>query len=282
MDYYQISFSLSQKAKSFEKDLLKNDLLSIGFDAFVDIDERSFEGYCPKKDFSEESLKQTINNSIITDNLSLRYDIKFIKDENWNQKWEETSSNVQIGNFCNIRKSTQPQTSVIYDIIINPKQSFGTANHPTTYMIIEYLSTLMMKDKSVMDMGCGTAVLGILCKKMGAKYVECIDIDDWAYNNAIENREANNVDIVVKKGSSEEISKDTLFDLFIANINLNILLENIKYYAPHIKENGLLVLSGFYEQDTKELIDTTKQYGLTFHYNKISNEWSILVLRKVK
>jgi len=280
MDYYQITFFLSKKAKSFEKDLLKNDLLSIGFDAFVDIDDRSFEGYCPQKDFDEERLKDIINNSLITDCLTLKYDIKLIKDENWNKKWEETSSNVQINNFCNIRKSTQPKTNVIYDIIINPKQSFGTANHPTTYMIIEYLSTLTMKGKAVMDMGCGTAVLGILCKKMGANYVECIDIDDWAYNNAKENREANNVDITIKKGSSEQISKDMLFDLFIANINLNILLENINYYVRHLKQNGLLVLSGFYEQDTKELIDATKQYGLTFHYNRVSNEWSILVLRK--
>ena len=281
MDYYQVNFFLSNKVKYFEVDLLKNDLAQAGFDSFVDILDNNFEAYCPSEVFSQDNIQIVINNSLLSDKDSVRYSIKFIKDENWNKTWEETSPSVQFGNFCNIRKSNQSYKQVTYDIIINPEQSFGTANHPTTAMIIEYLSTIDMKGKNVMDMGCGTAVLGILCKKMGADYVECVDIDKWAYNNAISNTQSNNVDICVKLGSSEEMSANHIFDVFLANINLNILLENIPFYALKIKTGGLLILSGFFEDDINELENTTKQYNLTFYHKVTKNNWALLVLKKI-
>ncbi|MGP1515703.1 MAG: 50S ribosomal protein L11 methyltransferase [Bacteroidales bacterium] len=281
MNYYQVNFFLSDKARDFEADLLKNDLLQIGFDSFVDITYNSFEAYCPEKDFSKEKIPNIIKNSLLRDKDVVRYEIIFIKDKNWNKIWEQTSLSVQFGTFCHIRKSDQLYKQVKYDIIINPEQSFGTANHPTTYMIIEYLSTMSMQSKNVMDMGCGTAVLGILCKKMGADYVECVDIDKWAYENAKANAKANAVDIVVKFGGQEQISDNHLFDIFIANINLNILLSNMSFYTHNIKTDGLLILSGFYEQDIKELEDVTKQYGLTFLHKNIREDWALLVLKKI-
>lgn len=280
MNYYKVDFFLSDKAKGFDADLLKNDLAQIGFDAFVDIDDNSFEAYCPEKLFLEDSLPNVINNSLIADKDAVRYDITFIKDENWNKTWEETSPSVQFGGFCHIRKSNQPYRQVTYDIIINPEQSFGTANHPTTAMIIEYLSKEKMTGKSVMDMGCGTAVLGILCKKMGADYVECVDIDEWAYRNAKDNAAANEVDICVKLGSSEQMEVERKFDLFLANINLNILLENMPMYALQIKSGGRLVLSGFYKEDTEELQTAAKQYGLLPCYKQTMDNWALLVLKK--
>ena len=281
MNYFQVNFFLGNKARSYDADLLKNDLLSVGFDSFVDIDGKSFEAYCPEKDFHQDGLQKVIDLSLISDKDSVKYEIKFIKDENWNRIWEETSPSVLFGDFCHIRKSTQPYKKVRYDIIINPEQSFGTANHPTTAMIIEYLSAIDMQGKNVMDMGCGTAVLGILCNKMGAEYVECVDIDQWAYRNAMDNAAANKVDITVKLGSSGEMTDGCLFDLFLANINLNILLDNIKYYAPKIKQGGLLVLSGFYEEDVKELQDAAQPYGLAFYDRKTKDEWALLVLKKI-
>ena len=281
MNYYQVDFFLGNKVKDFEIDLLKNDLADIGFESFVDISDNSFEAYCQQGLFSQQNVQRVVSDSLLTDKASVKYNIKFIKDENWNKLWEETFLNVQFGSFCNIRKSTQPYKTVTYDIIINPEQSFGTANHPTTAMIIEYLSTLDMNGRKVMDMGCGTAVLGILCKKMGAAYVECVDIDEWAYKNALSNAKANMVDICVKLGSSEKMSADNTFDLFLANINLNILLGNIPYYAPKIKKGGLLVLSGFFEEDIAELETESNQFGLRFYHKNIRDNWALLVLKKI-
>lgn len=281
MNYYQVNFFLSSKSRDFETDLLKNDLAQIGFDSFVDIDDNSFEAYCPENLFSETAVRNTITFSMINDKEALKYETKFIKDENWNKIWEETSPSVLFGDFCHIRKSNQPYKQVKYDIIINPQQSFGTANHPTTAMIIEYMSQMNMNGKSVMDMGCGTAVLGILAKKMGAKYVECVDIDEWAYRNAKDNGQANDVDIRVKLVGEQDEKSEEKFDLFLANINLNILLDNMSSYAKRIKQGGILVLSGFYEDDIAELEDTTKQYGFTFYNKNIRDNWALLALKKL-
>ena len=281
MNYYQVNFSLGLKARNFDADLLKNALLPFGFDSFVDKEEaNAFEAYCPEKDFSSANIQKAIDNSYIENKSQIQYDIVFIKDENWNKLWEETSPSVQFGDFCHIRKQKQPYRKVKYDIIINPCQSFGTANHPTTALIIEFLSSLNMQGKNVMDMGCGTAVLGILCKKMGAGYVEAIDIDSWAFQNALDNAKSNNADITVKLGSSEAISKDINFDIFIANINLNILLDNMEAYAGKIKSNGLMVLSGFFPQDAEELNAKAATLNFAVYKQSVKDGWALSVLKK--
>ncbi len=273
MNYIEVRFFLGKSDNDYAADLLKGDLLSIGFESFMDNDDGSFCAYCKQEDFSKDKLLAYNN---------LNYSISVIEDRDWNSVWEENSPSVLFGNFCNVRKQSQPFKQVKYDIIINPKQSFGTANHPTTSMIITYLQKIEkdIKNKSVLDMGCGTGVLAILSKKMGAKYVEAIDIDDWAYKNVIENATVNNVELTIRQGSSNVISKDKKFDFIYANINLNILLENMIFYSKALKDNGYLILSGFYDNDTKELLEETKKLNLTFYYQMKKDDWALLVLNK--
>lgn len=146
-------------------------------------------------------------------------------------------------------------------------------------MIIDLLLSMNMRGKQVMDMGCGTGVLGILAKKMGADYVEAIDIDSWAFQNTLDNALANNVKIIVKQGGAEVISKGKEFDIFIANINLNILKENLPIYNKHIKKGGMLILSGFYQEDIKEMENFTSDFGYKPIKTKEKDSWALMLLQ---
>ncbi|MEE3412338.1 MAG: 50S ribosomal protein L11 methyltransferase [Bacteroidales bacterium] len=278
MNYIRVNFSLSNETE-WKVDLFKDSLLQVGFDSFVDTDE-GFEAYAPEPDFKQDIIQEIIKQSALENKENVKYNIDFIADQNWNYVWEQTSPCVNIRGLCLIRKSSQEKQNTLYDIIINPKQSFGTATHPTTYMIIEYLLSLDMNNKSVMDMGCGTGVLGILSKKMGAKYVEAIDIDSWAKENTEENAYDNNVVLNIKQGGAEVISNDKCFDIFIANINLNILKDNIPIYTKYINKGGSLILSGFYQEDIKELLDNVLILGYKLKTSLTKDNWALVVLEK--
>lgn len=278
MNYIRVNFSLSNETE-WKVDLFKDSLLQVGFDSFVDTDE-GFEAYAPEPDFKQDIIQEIIKQSALENKENVKYNIDFIADQNWNYVWEQTSPCVNIRGLCLIRKSSQEKQNTLYDIIINPKQSFGTATHPTTYMIIEYLLSLDMNNKYVMDMGCGTGVLGILSKKMGAKYVEAIDIDSWAKENTEENAYENNVVLNIKQGGAEVISNDKCFDIFIANINLNILKDNIPIYTKYINKGGSLILSGFYQEDIKELLDNVLILGYKLKTSLTKDNWALVVLEK--
>lgn len=278
MNYIRVNFSLSNETE-WKVDLFKDSLLQVGFDSFVDTDE-GFEAYAPEPDFKQDIIQEIIKQSALENKENVKYNTDFIADQNWNYVWEQTSPCVNIRGLCLIRKSSQEKQNTLYDIIINPKQSFGTATHPTTYMIIEYLLSLDMNNKSVMDMGCGTGVLGILSKKMGAKYVEAIDIDSWAKENTEENAYENNVVLNIKQGGAEVISNDKCFDIFIANINLNILKDNIPIYTKYINKGGSLILSGFYQEDIKELLDNVLILGYKLKTSLTKDNWALVVLEK--
>ena len=278
MNYIKVNFSLSNETE-WKVDLFKDSLLQVGFDSFVDTDE-GFEAYAPEPDFKQDIIQEIIKQSALENKENVKYNIDFIADQNWNYVWEQTSPCVNIRGLCLIRKSSQEKQNTLYDIIINPKQSFGTATHPTTYMIIEYLLSLDMNNKYVMDMGCGTGVLGILSKKMGAKYVEAIDIDSWAKENTEENAYENNVVLNIKQGGAEVISNDKCFDIFIANINLNILKDNIPIYTKYINKGGSLILSGFYQEDIKELLDNVLILRYKLKTSLTKDNWALVVLEK--
>lgn len=277
MNYIQVSFSINGE-KEWRIELFKEALLEVGFESFVD-NEKGFDAYAPQKDFKECLIPQIIAASFFDDKNKIKYSSTLIEDQNWNSLWEETSPSVRFDNRCLIRKSTQLKENTLYDIIINPRQSFGTATHPTTYMIIDLLLSMNMRGKQVMDMGCGTGVLGILAKKMGADYVEAIDIDSWAFQNTLDNALANNVKIIVKQGGAEVISKGKEFDIFIANINLNILKENLPIYNKHIKKGGMLILSGFYQEDIKEMENFTSDFGYKPIKTKEKDSWALMLLQ---
>lgn len=217
--------------------------------------------------------------------LPLKYEAKEMEDRDWNAEWEATHEAVMVryeGGSVWVRAPFHPhRDDVSYEIIIEPKMSFGTAHHPTTYMMLSYVAELPMAGKSVLDMGCGTAVLAILAKMRGAEYVEGIDVDEWAYRNAQENAATNGVDVDLKLGDATTLKrKGRSFDVIIANINRNILLSDMERYAAVLVKEGTLLLSGFYEADEGALIARANELGMNLVDKKNRDGWSALRLGK--
>lgn len=213
--------------------------------------------------------------------LPLKYTAQPMEDRDWNAEWEKSHEAVLVrydGGSLWVRAPFHPhRNDVDYEIIIEPKMSFGTAHHPTTYMMLSYVAELPVNGMRVLDMGCGTAVLGILAKMRGASYVEGVDVDEWAYRNAQENAAANGVELTLRLGDAATLHG--AFDMVIANINRNILLADMERYAAVLNPGGTLLLSGFYQADEGVLIARANELGLTFTDKKTRDSWSSLQLR---
>ena len=203
-----------------------------------------------------------------------------MEDKDWNEEWEKGHQAVLVeynGGSVWVRAPFHPhRDDVNYELLIEPKMSFGTAHHPTTYMMLSYVAELDMEGKRVLDMGCGTAVLAILAKMRGASYVEGVDIDEWAFSNAQENAASNHVDIALKLGDANTLQGN--FDVIIANINRNILLADMDKYAAVLNVGGTLLLSGFYEADEGALVSKANTLGLSLHSKKTRDGWAALQL----
>ena len=224
-------------------EILIVELGEIGFESFVE-NEEGFLAYIQENEFDEKKIAEL---QIIKTNPSIfTYTFQIVEDENWNAIWESNYEPVVIKNKCGIRAPFHPENKdVEYDLIIEPKMSFGTAHHETTSNMIEFLLEEDLKGKSVLDMGCGTSVLAILAAKRGSSKVFAIDNDEWAYNNSLENILKNNEpEINVILGDANSLT-NLYFDVIIANINRNILLNDIKFYANSLNDNGILLMSCF-------------------------------------
>lgn len=214
--------------------------------------------------------------------LPLKYTAQPMEDRDWNAEWEKSHEAVLVryeGGSLWVRAPFHPhRNDVDYEIIIEPKMSFGTAHHPTTYMMLSYVAELPVNGMRVLDMGCGTAVLGILAKMRGASYVEGVDVDEWAYRNAQENAAANGVELTLRLGDAASLHG--AFDMVIANINRNILLADMERYAAVLNPGGTLLLSGFYQADEGALIARANELGMTFTDKKTRDNWSAMRLTK--
>jgi len=247
------------------------ELGELGYESFVDIEDGML-AYIPESLFNEQLIREI---QIIKENPSLfSFSFQLMEDKNWNEVWESNYDAVVINNRCGIRAPFHPENNdVEFDLVIMPKMSFGTAHHETTSNMIELLLDEDIKNKSVLDMGCGTSVLAILAAKLGAANVVAIDNDEWAYNNSLENIVKNNeADIKVILGDASSI-KSMHFDLIIANINRNILLNDIHTYAESLNKKGILLMSGFYEQDIPVIKEETAKYELHFDRYITKNNW---------
>jgi ribosomal protein L11 methyltransferase len=252
-------------------EILIVELGEIGFESFVE-NEEGFLAYIQENEFDE---KKIVELQIIKTNPSIfTYTFQIVEDENWNAIWESNYEPVVIKNKCGIRAPFHPENKdVEYDLIIEPKMSFGTAHHETTSNMIEFLLEEDLKGKSVLDMGCGTSVLAILAAKRGSSKVFAIDNDEWAYNNSLENILKNNEpEINVILGDANSLT-NLYFDVIIANINRNILLNDIKLYANSLNDNGILLMSGFYEQDIPAIKEECGKYNLNFDRYISKNNW---------
>ena len=274
MKYIEVTFTM--ESTELFRDLLIDTLGNEGpYESFVETTD-GLQAYVQASQYDPQWLAATVQAFPVP----LKYKAEEMEDKDWNSEWEKGHQAVLVeynGGSVWVRAPFHPhRTDVNYELIIEPKMSFGTAHHPTTYMMLSYVAELDMVGRRVLDMGCGTAVLGILAKVRGAAYVEGIDIDEWAFANARENAAANGVEFTFKLGGAEAI--EGRFDIILANINRNILLADMERYAAVLNAGGSLLLSGFYEADEGALIAKANDLGLIFKDKKNRDGWSSLHL----
>ncbi|MAR99691.1 MAG: 50S ribosomal protein L11 methyltransferase [Flavobacteriales bacterium] len=273
MNYKEVIFSFQPLQPWSE--ILVAYLSDLDFESFEDINEGA-RAYIKEEDFNFSDVEK------ICSQLDCKIDInhKVIKQENWNAKWESDFQPITIGSKCGIRADFHEPLEVEYEIIITPKMSFGTGHHATTYGMIEAMLGLDFNDKKVLDMGCGTAVLAILAHQLGSNKVDAIDIEEWAFNNALENIIMNgSSNILVHKGGKENIEGE--FDIILANINRNILIQDMHAYSSHLLHNGLTLFSGFYEQDLDLIKQEAKRQGLKYISHNSKNNWVTAKFQKL-
>jgi ribosomal protein L11 methyltransferase len=276
MKYLKVSFSCLPNTEVIT-DVLASDLVEIGYETFVTT-EIGLDAYVPESAYSEERALQVIQDFILESEIT--FSSEELEDKDWNEEWEKHYFQpIVIDNDCIIRSTFHKiEGEYKYQILIDPKMAFGTGHHQTTGLILREILKMELQGKSVLDMGCGTAVLAILASMKGADSITGIDIDDWAYKNAIENVRLNNVKNIKLMRGGAELLGDESYDVIFANINRNILLRDIPLYAKSMNHNAKLIMSGFYKEDIPAIQLKCEEVGLTYsHFNELDN-WVTLVV----
>src|SRR5690606_12892197 len=256
MNYLEFTFTIAPLQPASE--ILIAELGQAGFESFV-ANETGITAYIPKEAFEEDGLSGV--QILQSGELSITYTTQETEQVNWNEEWEKNFHPIQVEDSCCVRAPFHPKTDVKYDIVIEPKMSFGTGHHATTHMMIQFLLKNDFEGKKVLDMGCGTGVLAIVAEKRGAVEVDAIDIDNWCYQNSMENVERNNCSRISVFEGGAELLGGKKYDVVIANINRNILLEDIPTYSRCLEKGGQLYLSGFYEADIPAIQEKCLEHG---------------------
>ena len=273
--YTEYNFTISPKEPGTE--ILIAELGALGFESFVENDT-GLMAYIQNKDWSENMLENifVLNSS----EFEIEYSHKKVEQTNWNIEWEKNFDPIQVEDKVSIRAPFHENPNLEFDIVIEPKMSFGTGHHETTYMMLQHLLELDATGKKVLDMGCGTGILAIFAEMKGANSIDAIDVDSWCYTNSLENVEGNKCKkISVLKGDAL-LLKDQKYDLIIANINRNILLQDLSAYTSCLNENGVLLLSGFYQKDIPIIDNEVKKYNLELTKITEKNNWVALRYQK--
>lgn len=276
MDYISIEIKCSAELS----DILLAELSELGFDSFLEKEE-GLEASCPKDIFDKEQTEATFTRYQSLFDFSYAYNE--VSKVNWNQEWEKNYDPIFVDNDIYVRATFHaPRPEFTYEIVIDPKMSFGTGHHATTSMMLTNQLLIDHKDKAVLDAGTGTGILAIMASMLGAKSVIANDIDEWCIGNSAENIALNHVgNLEVRLGATPALAFSVEeFDIVLANINKNVLLEEIPTYAHILKKMGILVLSGFYEGDLQDIENCARQVGLTLLSYKTKNNWCSPVFRK--
>lgn len=270
-----LELSIDAVIKEPWNEILISDLSDIGFESFLEDESGVLKAYIGISSFDEEKLNMLLKNR--KQHVSLSHQTQVLPEENWNAAWEAQFSPVLIGNQLEIIAPFHVSTIKNgYTLVIEPKMTFGTGHHQTTYLICSYLLKYPPTNKQVLDMGTGTGVLAILSEKLGAKSIDAVEIEDWSVENANENAERNNCSrIKVIQGSKEQIP-DKYYDLILANINRNILEDQLSAYAKHANSGSTLLLSGFFSTDISQLKEIAEQNDYEFGSNYSKDDWSML------
>ncbi|MFK7050219.1 MULTISPECIES: 50S ribosomal protein L11 methyltransferase [Flavobacterium] len=270
MQNIYIGYHFEVEPKELGSEILIAELGELPFDSFIET-ENGFSAYIPKENWNENILDDIyiLQNS----DFKISYTFEEIEQQNWNAEWEKNFAPIDVDGLCHVRAPFHPKTDAEFDIVIEPKMSFGTGHHETTHMMIQHLLELNLKGLKTLDMGCGTAILAILAEMKGAQPIDAIDIDNWCYLNSIENAERNNCKHITVYEGDASLLTDKKYDLIIANINRNILLNDMQTYVTCLNPNGIILFSGFYEQDIPHIDASCTEKGLTFVKKISRNNW---------
>ena len=270
MDYHQFTFTTN------EPELLLAFIQDLPFDSF-ELEEKILQAYIPAKDDTEEMRKNLDN---LKERVDFNYRQSVIPYQNWNTVWESNFSPIRVGDFCGIRTDFHPpfDPPVTHEIQIQPKMAFGTGHHATTWMVIDQMAKLDFKDKKVLDYGCGTGILAILAEKMGATALDAVDIEPPAIENTLEHITLNNCTrITTYEGTLDQLAQNR-YQIILANINRNVILKSLPTLYNQLEKGGYLLISGFIQQDTDLLQNTTQQQGFTLQEIQTRENWICMVL----
>ena len=280
MQYIVVHFNFDNEP-DYVSDLLAASLGEIGFESFTETEE-GFDAYIPAKKMNKDEIAQAIESFPYARNI--RFTDEKLEDKDWNEEWEKHFFEpIIIENECVIHSSFHKDVPKLkYDIIINPKMSFGSGHPETTGLMIAEMLHQNLVGKTVLDMGCGTSVLAILASLKGAAAVTAIDIDDWCVENSKENIQLNNIKNIEVQLGDASLLKSKHFDVILANINRNILLNDMPAYADCLPVGGILFMSGFYSEDVPLIQEQANQCGLELNYSKQKNNWALVKVTKRK
>ena len=257
-------------------EILMAELIEIGFDSFTE-EHDGILAYIQKETFKEEELKEV--HLLQNPEIKISYTFQEMPNINWNEEWEKNFSPINVEDKVSIRAEFHGNQNLPHEIIIQPKMSFGTGHHATTYLMIQQMLDMNFENKTVLDMGCGTSVLAIFAKQQGAGKTVAIDIDEWSVENSIENAARNSVELEISQGTAENLGSEN-FDIILANINRNILISDIPTYVSVLNPGGQLLLSGLCFFDVDDILEVCTAQNITLQKKLQREEWVSLLLEK--
>ena len=270
MSNIYLGYHFQVEPKELGSEILVAELGELPFESFIE-SEFGIIAYIQKQFWTENILEDLF--ILTSPEFVISYHVEEIEQVNWNEEWEKNFEPIDVDGLCHVRAPFHPKTEAQFDIIIEPKMSFGTGHHETTHMMIQHLLEIDVQGKKTLDMGCGTAILAILAEMKGAKPIDAIDIDNWCYLNSVENAERNNCNEITVYEGDASLLAGKKYDLIIANINRNILLNDMQSYVDCLLPGGTLLLSGFYTEDIPFIDASCVEKGLTYVKKFERNNW---------